>query len=385
MSYKHYQERILRLQSLMNKAGAEAMLVTSNVNLLYLFGRIYSGAVYIPAQGEPLYLIRRPHSYEETAQLKYIRKIEELSELVNTISISHIALELDELPYSEIERQRKLFPNASLLNATALLREARMLKTQSEIEQIKAGAQRHIQVYQSIPELYRPGMTDIELQIEIEHTMRLKGSVGIFRTFGSSMEIFMGSLLTGDNASEASPYDFALGGSGSEALPLGSNGTALSQGTSVMIDMAGNFGSYLTDMTRTYSIGELPSEAYRLHELSIRMHKQIMQKAQVGTSCASIYNDCLTLAESEGAKQFFMGVEQQAQFVGHGLGLQINELPVLTGRSKDILQAGMVIAFEPKFVLPQIGAVGIENTYLITEQGVENLTPMPEEIIDLTR
>ena len=80
-----------------------------------------------------------------------------------------------------------------------------------------------------------------------------------------------------------------------------------------------------------------------------------------------------------------MGTELQAQFVGHGLGLQINELPVLTGRSKDILEEGMILAFEPKFVLPGVGAVGIENTYLVTSSGVECLTPAPEEIIDLNQ
>ena len=78
-----------------------------------------------------------------------------------------------------------------------------------------------------------------------------------------------------------------------------------------------------------------------------------------------------------------MGFSQQAKFVGHGVGLDINEPPVLMGRSNDLLQPGMVIAFEPKFVLPGIGAVGIENTYLVTDKGVEKLTVLEEEIIDL--
>lgn len=89
------------------------------------------------------------------------------------------------------------------------------------------------------------------------------------------------------------------------------------------------------------------------------------------------------MAKEAGADQYFMGYGQQAQFVGHGLGLQINELPVLTARSRDLLQEGMVIAFEPKFVLPGVGAVGIENTYLVTADGVENLTPFTEDIIPL--
>lgn len=195
----------------------------------------------------------------------------------------------------------------------------------------------------------------------------------------------MGSLLTGDNAGAPSPYDFALGGAGSQALPLGSNGTPLCEGQAVMVDMAGNYGVYCTDMTRTYSIGHLSDEAYRLHELSLEIHRQVMQKAAPGTSCADLYNESLRIVEEAGAGPYFMGTELQAQFVGHGLGLQINELPVLMGRSKDTLQPGMVIAFEPKFVLPHIGAVGIENTYLVTETGIENLTPAPEEIIDLTQ
>ena len=172
---------------------------------------------------------------------------------------------------------------------------------------------------------------------------------------------------------------------GSKALPLGANGTPLRPGMAVMIDMAGNYGVYCSDMTRTYSIGELPEEAYRLHELSRRMHREIIQQAGPGTSCASTYNDCLTAVKEAGAEPYFMGTELQAQFVGHGLGLQINELPVLMGRSKDTLQPGMVVAFEPKFVLPHIGAVGIENTYLVTETGIENLTTAPEEIIDLSK
>ena len=195
----------------------------------------------------------------------------------------------------------------------------------------------------------------------------------------------MGSLLTGDNAGAPSPYDFALGGAGSQALPLGSNGTPLREGQAVMVDMAGNYGVYCSDMTRTYSIGRLSDEAYRLHELSLEIHRQVMQKAAPGTSCADLYNESLRMVEEAGATPYFMGTELQAQFVGHGLGLQINELPVLMGRSKDTLQPGMIIAFEPKFVLPHIGAVGIENTYLVTETGIENLTPALEEIIDLTQ
>lgn len=377
------QTRIARLQALMQSAGIDAMLLSSNVALLYVFGQVYSGLIYLPQGGEPLYLVRRPQTYTEGGGLHYIRKIEQLADFVDLSTLRHVALELDELSYSEVQRQQAMLPHVQVHNATQILRTARMVKTNDEIEAIRATAQRHVEVYKTIPSLYREGMTDIELQIEIERTMRQHGSTGVFRTFGAAMEIYMGSLLAGDNALAPSPYDFAMGGAGTIALPLGSNGTLLAEGQTVMIDMAGNYGVYLSDMTRTYSIGTLPEEALRLHALSLRMHREVMQIAKPGTSCADLYTRCLEMAREAGAEQYFMGYGQQAQFVGHGLGLQINEMPVLTARSRDVLQEGMVIAFEPKFVLPGVGAVGVENTYLITADGVENLTPFTEDIIPL--
>ena len=384
-SHPDYRLRVERLQELLRSASIEALVVTSNVNLLYLCGSIFSGLLFIPAEGEAQCFIRRPQSYPESSTVHAIRKIEQLSDHIDTLALGSVALELDEQSYSDIQRQQKLFPNASFHNGTALLRQARMRKTPLEIEQTRECARRHVEVYELIPQVYRPGMTDRDFQIEIERLMRQHGSVGLFRCFGSAMEIFMGSLLAGDNAGVASPYDFALGGAGVPALPLGSNGTPLKEGMAVMVDMAGNYGVYYSDLTRTYSIGQLPEEAYRLHDLSLQLHREVMQQAKPGSSCAELWNECLRRVEAAGAKDYFMGKELQAQFVGHGLGLQINELPVLTGRSKDILEEGMVIAFEPKFVLPGVGAVGIENTYLVTSSGVECLTPAPKEIIDLNQ
>ena len=150
-----------------------------------------------------------------------------------------------------------------------------------------------------------------------------------------------------------------------------------------MVDMSGNFTAYQTDMSRVYAYGKLSDEAYRAHQLSINMHQWLMENAKPGFSCAAIYEQSLKMAVDAGFSGNFMGIRQQAKFVGHGIGIEINESPILTARSKDVLQAGMVFACEPKFVFPGIGAVGIENTYLVTENGIEKLTVVEEDIIDL--
>ena len=196
----------------------------------------------------------------------------------------------------------------------------------------------------------------------------------------------MGSLLAGDNAQTPSPFDFALGGGGiNEACPLGANGTLLKEGMAVMIDMAGNYTPYITDMTRVFSVGRLPEEAYRAHQVALEIQAAIKEEIRPGTPCAELYRIAADRVEKAGLTANFMGTRQQAKFVGHGIGLQINELPVLTPRSKDALQAGMVFALEPKFVLPGIGAVGVENSFLVTDTGGEQLTCAPEEIIRLDK
>lgn len=383
MKDNDYKLRHHKVQALMQSQGVEAMLVSSNVGLIYLRGEVFAGVAYVPVEGEILYFVRRPEVTNAEGCVRRIRKIEQIAEHVDLGTLHTLALELDEATYAEVARLHRLAPQAELRNATSILRQARMTKTPAEVAAVRRTAEAHIAVYREIPALYRSGMTEVNFQIEIERLMRRHGSTGIFRTFGAAMEIYMGSLLSGANAAAPSPYDFALGGAGCQALPLGATSRVIEEGTTVMVDMAGNYGVYLSDMTRTYSVGRLPEEAYRLHRLSVELHQELVAWATPGTSCAEIYNRALQRVEAAGAAEYFMGASQKAQFVGHGLGLQINELPVLTPRSKDVLQSGMVIAYEPKFVLPEVGAVGVENTYLVTETGLECLTPLEEDIIDL--
>lgn len=383
IDYKEIETRIHPLQDLMKDKGIDALLISSNANILYLFGEVFAGVILVTQNEFPLYFIRKPQCYEGNENIRYIRKIEDIANFINVKIFRKVAFELDEMPYNDVIRQKNIFGNIEIENASSILRQSRMIKTDYEISEIRHNAKIHSNVYHYIKDLYVDGMTDTRFQIEIERVMRLNGSVGLFRAFGPNMEIYMGNLISGDNASEPSPYDFAMGGKGTDALPLGSNGRVMKDGTSVMVDMAGNYGKYLTDMTRTYSIGELPDEAYKIHDISIRMNKDIMQKAKIGDSCADIYNMCIDMAKQNHVDEFFMGYKQKAAFVGHGLGIQINELPVLTAKSRDIIKENMVIAFEPKFVLPNIGAVGIENTYLVTKNGIENLTVFNENIINL--
>lgn len=375
-----------KIRRLMAQQGIDAALITCNVNLLYTYGRVVSGYLYLPLNAPARLFVKRPNNITGE-HIFSVRKPEQIIDILKEEKLPmpvKLMLEGDELPYTEYLRLAALFPEAEVVNGTPIIREARSIKTPIEIEMFRRSGVAHAKAYNRIPTVYRPGMTDHELSIEVERLMRLEGSLGIFRVFGQSMEIFMGSVLSGDNAATPSPFDFALGGEGMDpALPVGVNGTELKEGQSVMFDLGGNFNGYMGDMSRVFSIGKLSEKAYTAHQVCIDIQNEVAALAKPGTICEDLYNKAIEMVTKAGFAENFMGISQQARFIGHGIGLEINELPVFAPRMKQELEPGMVFALEPKIVLPGVGPLGIENSWVVTCEGVEKLTICNEEIIEL--
>lgn len=386
------QEVLLRIGRLRGAAVAAgrtgALLIADNAMLYYLTGRVYSGWAFIPVDENvnPVWFVRRPVELTGTDVVE-VRKPEEIPSRLEALGISlpeAVGLEMDALPYSTITRLQAVFPGAESYTASPIVAAARSVKTPLEISMMERSGVIHTAVYHKIPSLFSPGMTDFELDVAIEHLSRLEGCLGQFRIAGKSMEFFMGNVLTGENADAPSPYDFALGGKGMDpSLPVGASGEEIKPGTTVSVDVNGDYTGYMTDMTRVFSYGDIPSEAKAAHECSLAIHREFRRMAVPGTKASDIYEMAARLAREAGFERYFMGHRQKAGFCGHGVGIEINETPVIAPRSRDILQAGNAIAMEPKFVIPHVGAVGIENTYIVTPEGARCITNAPEEIIPL--
>jgi Xaa-Pro aminopeptidase len=378
--------RISKIQSLMKNEGIDAILISDNANKFYTSGRVYNGYTYIPTQGNAIYFVRRPVELEGKG-LEYIRKPENIAEILLQKGLpmpSSLGLELDLAPYSSVQRITKIFPEAKICNASGIMRQARAIKTDYEIELIKTSGAKHTETYSQIPNIYHPNMTDLEFQVEIERISRLEGCLGQFRISGDSMEIYMGNVICGENADAPSPYDFAMGGAGIHpSLPVGCNGTTITSGMAIMVDVNGNYTGYTTDMSRVFSVGALDELSIKAHQCSRRICQELSAMGKPGVEAKSLYEKAIEIVTEEGLEHLFMGHRQKAGFIGHGVGIEINETPVIAPRSRDILSVGNVIALEPKFVIPGIGAVGIENTYIVTENSMECVTLAPEEIISL--
>lgn len=375
-----------RIQDYMQKNGIDACILTTSVNVFYVAGGVYNGYFYLPADGKPVHFLKRATDIplENSIDIRKPEQILQELEKAGYKTPKKLLLEIDAISYTDCNRLIASLNTPEVLNGSVLMRQLRSVKSEFEIAQIRHSAKKHVAVYREIPSIYRKGMTDLELQFEVEYLMRKHGSLGLFRSYGANMDIYMGSLLVGENAESPSPFDYALGGKGENPiLPLGASGEKIKKGNTIMVDMAGNYTPWMTDMTRVFSAGKTLDIAYRAHQVSIDINNHIMDIAKPGAAVADLYNAAMQIVEQNKLEAYFMGTKQQAKFIGHGLGLEINEPPVLTPRSKELLVEGTVFALEPKFVIPEVGAVGIENTYLITSDGIEKLTILEEEIIDL--
>ncbi len=385
LSHDEQQLRLNRVRQLMKQAAIDALLIADFANLYYLTGRVYSGYAYIGSRdGDQMYFVKRMENLHGDGVVN-IRKPEQMSESILHDSPAVIGMELDLMSYNMVERMRAIFPGAQIKDCSALMREVRAVKTDAELQKLRRSGVLHEGVYRRIPHLYREGMTDIEFEIEIEKALRLDGNLGQFRISGDTMETHMGSLITGDNADVPSPYDFAMGGAGLDpSIPTGACGELIKPHCSVMVDLCGNFTGYMTDMSRTFALESLEQLALDAHQCSIDIIDALMKLGKPGVAAADLYNTAMGMAKERGLHTYFMGHRQHAGFIGHGVGIEVNELPVIAPRSRDILQRHNVIALEPKFVIPHVGAVGIESTFIVQDDGLECITNAPTEIISLT-
>jgi Xaa-Pro aminopeptidase len=141
---------------------------------------------------------------------------------------------------------------------------------------------------------------------------------------------------------------------------------------------------YLVDMARTFAIGSLPEKMSMAHELAAKILRDIENAIRPGAVAGDLYEIGTEMASHSPFAANFMGPPgYNVKFIGHGIGIEADELPFIAKGSKTVLAAGMTFAMEPKFVFAGEGAVGLENAYLVTETGFEKLTHMEEEIISV--
>jgi Xaa-Pro aminopeptidase len=153
--------------------------------------------------------------------------------------------------------------------------------------------------------------------------------------------------------------------------------------TPILVDYTANVEGYLSDQTRIFSIDALPEKLQNAHKVMVEVQDAMAREGRPGVMAKDLYAVALKIVEKADFMEGFMGHPQPVPFVGHGVGLELDEWPVIGKGSEHILEQGMVIALEPKMVFPGQGVVGIENTFAVTETGMEKLNRFPDDIVIL--
>jgi Xaa-Pro aminopeptidase len=236
-----------------------------------------------------------------------------------------------------------------------------------------------------IREIIREGMTELEIDGHLALIARREGHMGILRMRGWNQEMTYAHVLSGESGATVSFLDSPHGGRGNTpAMAQGASFRRIGKNEPIGIDYGVGINGYLADQFRTFVIGDLPGELMRAHDCSVEVHYLFVKEAKPGVSCSDLYRLALKKAEKTGLGEHFMGYgEGKVRFVGHGLGLEIDEYPILAPRFNQRLEPGMVIALEPKFVFPGKGVVGLEDDYLVTATGIERLTLTDQTVIKL--
>ena len=232
---------------------------------------------------------------------------------------------------------------------------------------------------EALPKL-KAGMREIELLAEIEYALRRRGHLGLMRVRAAGAELVTGIAASGAAVAKPSAFDGPAGGEGLHpAFSKGAGWSTIEAGEPILLDIGCNVDGYVTDQTRTAVIGELPDDLAAAYEASETILRELESMLKPGTVCEELYERSVAMAAELGFAEHYMGYGPDAvKFVGHGIGLEIDEWPVLARGFRTELAPGMVLAIEPKFTFPGRGVVGIENTYVITANGFEKLTISPE-------
>jgi len=294
-------------------------------------------------------------------------------------------MELDVVPVSVFERLRKIIGHELFVDATPLIRALREKKSPFELEQVRRSGQIMRHVFAKAKDVIKEGVREIDFDAELVAEGRKWGHQGFLRMRGFNREMTTITVTAGYTGALPSPSDVAVGGMGlTPAVPLGSSLKRVEKGTPVCVDYGGGYNGYVTDETYVFVVGALRTHFRKPYEVSREIIEDAATFGREGVDASQLFSRAARKAKKEGLEANFMGFgEGQVSFIGHGLGLEINELPVITPRHHTMLKEGMVFAFEPKFALPGKGAIGMEVDFIVRKDRLERVTDIPLDIVQI--
>jgi Xaa-Pro aminopeptidase len=354
------RQRRARLLSLAVEQKADAIAITHLPNVRYLCGFTGSNALLLlTARGATLYTDPR-YTIQASQECDCVVKVAKgplWTDAVKEIGrrkVRRLAVEGDRLSHDSWLRVASLLGKSVKLQSTqGLTEELRLVKSGEEVEAIRRSVKLNSQAFQQAIRKAKPGMRENELAAEIDYRMRRLGAEGpAFET------------IVACGARTAWPH----------ARPTAQ---VMERGQLLLVDMGACLDGYMSDMTRVAHLGEPSAKSREIYEAVLEAQLAAVAAVRAGVTCGSVDTAARSCLKQRRLDLFF------THSTGHGLGLEIHEGPRVGANGGALLQAGMVITIEPGVYVEGVGGVRIEDTVLVTETGVEVLTPTKKELLVL--
>ena len=383
------ERRIRNIQKGLRKLDIDALLVVQRVDLLYFTGTAQNGFLYIPASEDPLLLIKRyaPRAKEESA-ITHIIEISSPKDVPGRIIDVYgglpetIAFELDVLPVTHFDFYRQLFPIKNHVDGSSLIHQARRVKSPWEIDQMENTARLSAETFEYMKNHLREGYTEMEFAGMFEAFARKIGHGGKLRVRDYQSEVYPWHVLSGPNGGKMGLLDSPFSGEGtSAAFPVGAGFRKMAAHEPILIDFGFVYNGYHMDETRMFAIGSMPEKALKASMAAIEIHDAILEAAKPGLPINRLYEISIEKAKALGYGETYLGPPgYKVTFVGHGIGLDLVEPPIISAKERTPLEPGMTLCIEPKITFINEFGVGVESVFTITETGCRMISRIPKKV-----
>ena len=393
------KSRLKRFKELFGKylSQCEGALIFSRLNIYYFSGTFANGVFWIPKEGDPILFCRRgieraqiESPLENIVQFNSYGDIKNRFIDLNVSMPSKIAVEMNGLPWSLSNSLKKHLSDNEFVPCDKLVAICRAKKSEWELELIREGGRRHNKCLTEIlPAFLHEGINELQISHKISEIYFSEGNNGPSRmeTFGE--DAFLGHISAGESANYSSFFNGPVGLRGVHpAAPfMGSEEIKWEPGNPLTIDTGFMYGGYMTDKTHVFWLGNkksIPENVHSAHDFCVEIQNMTAEQLKPGVKPSDLWKKCEENVFRSSWVEGFMGLgNNKVKFLGHGIGLAIDETPVITEGFDLPLEEGMTLAIEPKIGIPGLGMVGIENTFEVTKNGGKQITGENYEIITI--
>ena len=389
--FTELEDRLKRFRARMDKKqpGWELAAITGKIPLYYFMGTMQDGLLLIPQDGGPAFWVRQSYARaKEESLFPDIRKMRSYRDIAAGMGRlpAAVYLETNLVPVSQLQRMQKHLPFTDVRPVDDYVSAVRAVKSRYELSLMEHAGKIHRHVLEDlIPGMLTEGIDEITFYCDLYSLMMKEGHQGIIR-FGGFNEMVLGEIGFGTSTICPVCVDTPGGVAGMHpSVPqMGNPDRKLRSGDLVVVDIGCGYKGYQTDKTMSYMFGKpIPDHAIQAHHRCVEIQDQLASMLKPGVIPSEIYRTVMAGLDPEFLKNFMGYGERRVKFLGHGIGLWIDETPVIAEGFDEPLEEGMVLALEPKKGIPKVGLVGIENTFAVTPRGGRSLTGKSRGLIEV--